>query len=139
MGLLFKVDGVSPSSATYGSLSVVMLALCATFLLSWLCVLAVEISRKLPMLARARWFVAIARWVQVDSGGSGTEAAAAKFKLNSNRTRLGADRASGELPLEFRAQWPSIRVGLAAAFKLTSRAPGRDLRAARTGNYNRQP
>ena len=37
MGLLFKVDGVSASSPTYYGLSIVMVAMCGVFLLSWLC------------------------------------------------------------------------------------------------------
>jgi hypothetical protein len=35
MGLLFKVRGVSSSSPTYNSLSVIMLLLCVAFMAGW--------------------------------------------------------------------------------------------------------
>ena len=36
MGLLFKVNGVSQASSTYGALSAVMLSMCVAFLSVWL-------------------------------------------------------------------------------------------------------
>ena len=39
-GLLFKVNGVSSTSPTYGALAVIMLLLCIAFVLSWLFVAA---------------------------------------------------------------------------------------------------
>lgn len=48
MGLLFKVEGVSASSSLYGSLSNLMLALCAIFIILWAVCVGLE------MLARWR-------------------------------------------------------------------------------------
>jgi hypothetical protein len=43
MGLLFKVEGVSSSSGTYGALSGVMVALCALFIAAWVAVIGVRV------------------------------------------------------------------------------------------------
>ncbi len=42
MGLLFKVEGVSSSTVTYGALSGIMVALCAAFIAAWVAVVVKE-------------------------------------------------------------------------------------------------
>jgi hypothetical protein len=51
MGLLFKVDGVSSSSRTYGALSGLMVALCVAFVAAWVAAIA---SRVVYMWRRQR-------------------------------------------------------------------------------------
>ena len=46
MGLLFKVDGVSTSSATYSSLSYVMVVMCVSFIVFWLLSLVAEVAAR---------------------------------------------------------------------------------------------
>jgi hypothetical protein len=47
MGLLFKVNGVKPTSPAYRLLTVAMLMLCIVFIISWLLVVFFETARKL--------------------------------------------------------------------------------------------
>jgi hypothetical protein len=51
MGLLFKVDGVSTRSDTYGGLSGIMVALCASFIAAWV---AVIVARVVSLWAATR-------------------------------------------------------------------------------------
>jgi hypothetical protein len=44
MGLLFKVDGVSSTSGTYGALSGIMVTLCTAFMAAWVAVIAVRVA-----------------------------------------------------------------------------------------------
>jgi hypothetical protein len=43
MGLLFKVDGVSSSSGTYGALAAAMVALCAAFIAAWAAAIVLQV------------------------------------------------------------------------------------------------
>ena len=51
-GLLFKVNGVSPSSPVYGSLTVIMLLLCIGFIVAWLLIVLWLVIKRLPALLR---------------------------------------------------------------------------------------
>jgi hypothetical protein len=44
MGLLFKVDGVSSSSGTYGALSGIMVTLCVGFVTAWVAVIVARVA-----------------------------------------------------------------------------------------------
>ncbi len=54
MGLLFKVNGVSPSSPSYAGLAGVMLFLCSSFIACWLAVVVRRFALSVRQLHRSR-------------------------------------------------------------------------------------
>ena len=52
MGLLFKVNSVSPSSPVYGALTVIMLSLCLLFITCWVVLVIRQTAHRLPALTK---------------------------------------------------------------------------------------
>jgi hypothetical protein len=89
MGLLFKVDGVSSTSGTYGALSGVMVALCAAFMAAWLAVIFVRVvsmwrGARPSTLSRVPW--------SATAVGAGSTPRSTKF---SDRRGRGVDDDGG--------------------------------------------
>ena len=61
MGLLFKVNAVSPSSPTFAALSAVLMVLCGLFLVCWLTVVLVYIPQNI--LAQHPKSAGVRRWL----------------------------------------------------------------------------
>ncbi len=64
MGLLFKVNGVTTTSPTYSALSSVMLLACTLFLVTWVAVVLVAMTLKIPAVftsLHARWPALVTR------------------------------------------------------------------------------
>ena len=57
--MLFKVDGVSSSAPVYNAVTVIMLLLCATFIVAWLAVAAVSVARQ----AESTTLLSLTRWI----------------------------------------------------------------------------
>jgi hypothetical protein len=66
MGLLFKVDGVSPSSPTYSALSGVMVTLCSAFAAAWVAVIVARVFSMWRSVRSSRKSRALVR-----TGGAG--------------------------------------------------------------------
>ena len=102
-GLLFKVNGVTPSSPLYGSLANVMLLFCVVFVGAWLTLVVVTTWRRLPKkrIRESKAWVAMEQstasikrrvsvWRPVDGGagspgGAGSGGKSPPFGGNSSR------------------------------------------------------
>jgi hypothetical protein len=85
MGLLFKVNGVSQTSTTYGSLAIFMVALCVGFLCSWLGAIVLAVKRAIKVEKDKRLLAADARRLRQGSTTNGRKTRRSIFAMASQQ------------------------------------------------------